>query len=244
MRSLSEVLKYTNIIEGGFYSFESMSKKVSIVDPSEVLSSEKYEELLWRARNEAREIVEKADQVSKRLMDNAAQKAKIERKNAQELGYAEGLKKGREEALAMTKTAISELQLLLQSIEKEKEAVLKKHEDDLQELALGIARKVIDSELQKDDKAFLSIYKNAVQELSGQEWVKVSVSEFDKEFATSNSELLKSMVRGAKSIKVIVLEGAPRGTCVVETPQSIADAGVETQIARIKEAFMTLSVPV
>ena len=75
---------------------------------------------------------------------------------------------------------------------------------------------------------------------NGQERLKVIVSEYEAEFMTSNADTLLKMTRGAKDIEIQVLENAPRGTCIVETPLSIVDASVETQFNRLKDSMVDI----
>jgi flagellar assembly protein FliH len=249
MRSLSKVFKDGDIIMGsGYYLIdEGAFRRDAGASPAQEGSgavSEKREEPLWRSRADAREIIEKAQQISRKILESTVEKAKTEEKNAEEAGYSNGFEAGRQEAANRIKTELEELVTLVDSLDRQKEAILARYQDDLKDLALGIARKIIDTELETGDRAFISMFQKAVQEMNGQEWVKVTVSDFEAAVATSNAEFLRALVRNAKKITIVPVEGAPRGTCVIETPQCIADAGVDTQLARLREAFSDMPVPI
>lgn len=242
MRSLSNLLKHSVIIVDGvrYCLFDTQENaERNDIKSAEIDDSidKKHEKLLWRARADAFKIVEEAERFYKIMVRNAEEKAKSNLNEAKEIGYAEGFQKGKEEADILMREKLSELSELISVIERQKEEILQKYEESLKDLALSVAKRVIETELQSGDEAFLSLYKNAVQEIGKQEWIKLTVSENEEKFATSNSELLRSMVKGAKSIKIITLEDASIGTCIVETPQGIIDSSAETQLELINEAF-------
>jgi len=208
------------------------------------INQKKNTEIIWQARAKAQKIIENANEFAKKIMENATQKAQKEFERSQKIGYENGYLAGKEEAKNEMKTALNDFLMLNSALEKERETILCKYEDELKELALDIAKKVIDTELEKDDSLFISLYNNAVKQHSEQKWLKVTVSEYEAEFATSNAELLLSMVKGAEDIKFSILANAPRGTCIVETPLSITDTSVQTQLHKLQESFINADLAV
>ncbi len=193
--------------------------------------------ILAQAGTEARSLIAVAQNVSREIRAFATGKAHAEVQKATESGYEAGYRCGMEEVAQQQKAALDELENLMKRLESQKSALLLENEEQIKELALGIAKKVIDEKLSANDKTFLNIFNKAVKNFSAQEWVKVTVSDHDVQFATSNSQLLMSMVKGARDIEIVILEGAPKGTCIVETAEGIADASVYTQINNLKKAF-------
>lgn len=238
---LSSVLKGKNIVIASLSveaktaagEGESISGSVSTGD----LMTAHYEKMIWRARLDANKIVSEAETFTKNMVERAAEKMELERAEVKKAGFLEGYQCGHSQAMEEVRTQLEELSLLMQQIEKEKEEILLKHEAGLKEFGLTVAEKIIDTELQAGDSAFLALYRQAVQDLQAKDWVKVTVSDAEAKFATTHRQMLQRMVRGAQTIKVDVLPGAPRGTCVVETSQSIVDAGVETQLSCLREVL-------
>lgn len=206
--------------------------------------SKKNTEVIWQARAKAQKIIENANDFAKKIIQNATQKAQKEFERAQKIGYENGYLMGKEKGQAELKEALNEFLMLNCALEKERENILCKYEDELKELALDIAKKVINTELEKDESLFISLYNDAVKQHSEQKWLKVTVSEYEAEFATSNAELLLSMVKGAEDIKFSILANAPRGTCIVETPLSITDTSVQTQLHKLRESFINADLAV
>lgn len=239
MRLLSSVLKCVDIIVENYgYSFERV-QKTARDEPLEILSNAvaEKEKIVNAAQADARKIIENANNLARIIVENASGKAKKEVDRARKTGHEEGFNKGREEADKIIFSKLQQFESLMGEIEKEKSSILDEFEDSLKDLALLAAKKIINTELETDDEAFITLFESAVSEFNEQEWIKVVVSDCEADFVTSNAKRLMSMVRGAKDIKISSIEGAPRGTCVVETSLSIVDTGVATQLDRLKIAF-------
>jgi len=252
MRLLSKVFKDNDVIVEDYSLLLDSIKK----DEKKYLhlrnmpcdeTAVKEDEILWQARLKAYKMIENAAECADKIIVSANQKVREETEQAQKKGYADGLAKGlakglaegKEEALAQVRTALNELGGMLKTLEEEKGALLHKNESELKELVLLIVKKIIDTELAENDGLFLSIYKNAIEQYNEHEWIKVTVSDYEAQFATSAADLLLSMAKGAKDIKIEIDQAAPRGACVIETPLSIVDAGVDTQLSKLKEILAT-----
>lgn|GEM_PF-3371790 len=207
-------------------------------------TQKKNTEALSQARAKAQKIIENANEFAKKIIQNATQKAQKEYEHAQKIGFENGFLEGKQKAENEMKAAMEELITLNAAMEEERKTIICKYEEELKELALDIAKKVINTELEKNDSLFISLYNNAVKQHSEQKWLKVTVSQFEAEFATSNAELLLSMVKGAQDIKFSILANAPRGTCIVETPLSITDTSVQTQLHKLEESFLNADLAV
>lgn len=190
---------------------------------------------LTEAKTQANKIIEDAQTLSKKIHENAMQKAKQELEKAHEEGYKEGIKQGKAFAQQQLKATINEFIDFVNLIENEKQDLLLKYEEDLKDLALSIAKKIIDIELNKNDEAFLNLFKNALMYLNKQDTLRLSVSELDKEFVTTNKDILLSLTKGAKNIEIAEIDGAPKGVCILETEQSLVDASVDSQLDKIKQ---------
>ena len=208
--------------------------------------SNNYEKskILWQARLQANKILEKANVNAKKLMQKTQHDAQNEFEVAKKNGFEQGYNEGIQEANNDLQSRINDLTEIINAMEEKKSTLLKEYENELTDLALSIASKVIDSELERDDEKFLTLYRNALTKHSEQKWVKISVSQYEAEFATRNSDLLLSMAKGAKDIKINILENAPRGTCIVETPISITDASAQTQLSKLEDSFVDVELSV
>lgn len=201
------------------------------------LTEEKKEEILSEARKEALKIITDAREYAENLKASASVKLQKEYEDARNKGYKEGIESGKSEGVQKINEALCELQDRISDFDIRMEDLIKKNEQKIKILAVDIARKIINTELDSNSNAFINLYKNAAEEFTNQEWVKLCVSGSELEFATAHADVLKSMVKGAKYIDIVKLDRAPKGTCIVETAQGIANASVDTQLMKVMDVF-------
>jgi flagellar assembly protein FliH len=251
MRLLSNIFKDCNVkIDDRYVLIEEIKKD----DISEVINSPDHEiktdikiknnKILWRTRAQAKKIIDEAQQLSKKYFEDAMQQSKLEFEQARISGYKEGFKEGKNLIQQKMQIAIDELTELIESVEKEKQNIFIKYQEELKNLSLSIAKKIIDTDLKSSDDAFLYLYKSALKYHNKQETLKLTVSDLDVEFVTSNKQILLSMASGAKSINIVAVENAPKGTLILETEQSIIDASAESQFEKIKQSLINAEVSV
>ena len=250
MNSLSNIVKFGNVVEDMVYSlhyssnddprrpkcstFDSMEKK----ENSYIIEVEKEaENTLKAAKYEALKIIPQARQQAMLIKTAVQEEAVKAFEEAKREGYDQGFYEGENEIHKEGKQILEEAGQFLEKLYNKRNDMIRQNMDVIKELSLSIAKKVIDSQLNQDDEVFISLFKKAAQECTFGEWVKISVSSCEYEFVTSNKETLLSMVKGAKYIDVVKLDHCPKGTCIVETPSGIIDASVGTQLARIRETF-------
>jgi len=202
------------------------------------LALEKKEEILHQARLKSQQLIQNAVAYADDILSDANKKTQEKYEWAQKAGYEEGLRQGKASAEEKIIKLYNDMQLLINTIEGKKAEIISDYEDGLKELVLEVAKKVIDINLDKDDSIFLNIFNNALKEYKKLDWIKVTVSEYESEFAVTQSDKLLEMAKGATDIEIKVLEGAPRGTCVVETMQNIVDVSIGTQLQKLKTTLV------
>lgn len=195
--------------------------------------------ILENARSEAKLIVSDAIRKAEDIRrDNDVLCASLS-EEAKKNGYLEGYELGQKEASLTLKNKIDDVVALLDNIDDSRNELLEKSENDIVLLAVSIAKKVLRNELKTDEQAILELVKKAVGGFKNTDWVKIAVSNTDAEASCiTDKEFLKKALDGIENIEVSVINDAPIGTCLVETPDGIADAGIETQIETIKNMLM------
>lgn len=181
-------------------------------------------------RRQARQIMRDAEKYSDDTRAQATRQADQMREQARREGYQKGYEQGRFQALTENEKTLDRLVQLMENLDRGKEALFREHEQKLVDLALEIARKVVMDRIEQDDEAFVRIFKKAVEGLSGQKIVRLSVSEHRMEFATTHADYLRSMVQDAEKLEVQVIEGAAPGTLIVDTEDVSIDASAEKQL--------------
>lgn len=248
MSLLSKLVKYGNVdMDQNSYQYHSMEvpddqrDEALLGEDAQLLRYRDSDEVSYndRIREDARQIIENAQIIANKIRTYAIKSAREEYLNARNKGYETGYAECLADAGRKNSEVLAELKEILHTVSAEKEALLTNYEIHIRDLSLAIAKKVIGEVVQQDDRIFLNLYKKAVEDFTGKQWIKVIVSDQDATFATENSKLLLSMVKGCKHIQIEPLKGAPKGTCVVESPAGTADSGVETQLAKIESALLS-----
>lgn len=187
-------------------------------------------------RRQAKEIMRDAERFSGETRAAALREADQLREQARREGFQKGCEQGRIQALAENAETLDALVQLMRDLDRGREALFKQHEQQLVDLALEIARKVVADRIEQDDEGFVRIFKKAVEGLSGQKIVRLSVSERQLEFATTHSDYLRAMVQDAEKLEVQVIEGAAPGTVIVDTEDESIDASVEKQLEVLEQS--------
>lgn len=245
MSSLSNVVKFADIVEGMAYSLHysatgSKQAVYNMVD-STVLKEDgeigEANRILNSAKYEALKIITEAREQASLIKAAAEEEIMSEMEKAKRTGFEQGFSAGKQQADKENMQMLKETGDFLNELHKKREHIVNENKDLIKKLSIDIARKIIDIDMDEDNSLFINLFKKAVNDCASGEWIKISVSSNEYDFVTSNSELLLSMVKGAKYIEAVKLDNYPKGTCIVETSSGIADASVKTQLTRIEDAF-------
>ena len=193
--------------------------------------------ILKQAREEAEKIVTEA---------RAAAKAEQEeiRMGARDEGYREGFAQGTAQAMevaqqdreAMAERMEKEVQAFLEKANIAREEVLHQSQDELLDLCIAVAEKVVRVSLKSSSEVIVRMIQTATERLKRQEWVHIYISGCDTKGAAQISPALTTAL-GALSqhVKIIPMGDEEDGTCIVETPEEIIDASVSTQMTNIRD---------
>ncbi len=182
--------------------------------------------LLSEAENEAARIIEEAD----------AKADRVERE-AEEKGYKEGEKKAQQEMEAHLREKTDALSGIISEIGEARETMINELEDDIISLVIDTVRKVINLQLEKDDKVFVDVVQNALGQMrrEGKIVIRVSQEEYGRLFGSGNAEFVLNNER----VRATVIDEPlfKRGDCVIESDGETVNAGISSQLKYIELAF-------
>ena len=212
------------------------------------------EERLLRERAAAQEeSLRKAQEVLARAREEAA---KI-RNDAYEAGYLKGMKQGCEEGRQKAyEEHKEELSSQCRALEKKigdyvlemehaKERVMEEYLDDLKNIALAIGEKIIQASLKSSGAVVKNMILAAVGKLKKTAWAKIYIAEDPEEgFAQiqGDAELLHELSKISDNVKIIAMDDAAPGTCLIELPDEVMDISVGTQLENIQEILNNAKV--
>jgi flagellar assembly protein FliH len=205
-----------------------------------------------RAADEAQRIREDADAEAAKLIAEANQKAAELEGSAQaafEKGRAEavdtGLKEGREAGYAEGKAEadrlIERLQTMLERARSRREEILAETEQQIVDLALIMARKVIKiiSETQKE--VVTANVTEALRKVKGKGDIIIRVNLADLKLATEHINSFIQKMEGAKGIQVAEDSSVDPGGCIIETDFGEIDARISSQLAELESRIRDIS---
>jgi len=153
-------------------------------------------------------------------------------KEAYEKGFAQGEKAGMELGEKRFDSVIKSFSEALEGVRRLKEELFQKSEQEMVELVLAIARRIVQKEVSIDKKIILSMIKSALNFVADQEEIKVRLNPSDLEFATQHKG---EVTEGMRNLTFEGDEEIPRGDAIIESNRGIIDCGVEKHLQKVEE---------
>ena len=216
-------------------------------EPAEPEKPKAPETPVHYAQLQAELILNKAREEAEELLAQARERALAEqeeiRAGARDEGYRDGYAQGTAKAMS---DAVRDREATAARLEKEVQAFLEKaslareemilqSRDELVELCLAIAEKVVRVSLKSSSEVIVRMIQTATERMRRQEWVHIYIAGCDARQLSKISPALTSTLSAlSQHIKVVPMEDDESGTCIVETPEEIVDASVSTQMSNIR----------
>ena len=204
----------------------------------EVSPKENAEKHLQTAREQADVIIREAELEAQRIIQQAHIDSEKKRNAVLEDARQKGYAKGYDEGKKQYEHLIKEAQLIKENSLHEYREILEGAEADIIEMVLDIAKKVVAKEVQTDRSIILDLVREAFGRCINREKVVLKVSSEDYDYVVENKKEILSSIEGVDDIDIKEDSSMKAGSCIVETPFGSFDAGVNTKISRIEEAFM------
>lgn len=193
--------------------------------------------------NQARE---EAEQLLAQAREQALQEQEEIRAGARDEGYREGYAQGIAKAMddsvrdreATAARLEKEVRAFLEKASLAREEMLLQSRDELLELCLSIAEKVVRVSLRSSSEVIVRMIQTATERMKRQEWVHIYISGCDaRQVAQISPALTTTLGALSQHIKVVPMGDDEGGTCIVETPEEIVDASVSTQMSNIRDVL-------
>ncbi len=222
-------------------NFDSI-KKVSLNEIEDVAEEEIHrdqdpQELTDKAREQAQMIVEEAKREADILISTAESEISALKKTVEEEAWQKGYEDGLNAAQSEYAALLQEAESIKIQAGQDYEKILESIENDTVEVILEIARKVICTEISINKEDILYLIKQAFEKCSNKEGIVLRVSQDDYSYVMDNIDVLRSMIQGSPEFEVKKDASLNEGDCLVETLFGTIDAGVQTKIKKIEEAF-------
>jgi flagellar biosynthesis/type III secretory pathway protein FliH len=147
----------------------------------------------------------------------------------------EGLREGRDEALAALAPALEALNQAVEAMQIEQIARAERLEAHAVDLGLFLAEKVLGGALAVDPALVVEAVRGALRGIVERERITVLVHPDDLELVRDAMDEIRASLGGIEHCEVQAERRVSRGGAVVRTPDGDVDARVETKLVRARE---------
>ncbi len=251
MRSLSNLIKSGRVIDIGTPVNVGVSYTINeanhIILEKPTASKVIKKEVTTSVENnvEPEEVAPQAtiskEEIMEQYIKEAEAQAKAQYDAQMQKAFNEGIEKAKLEAEGIIGQAKAEYENILNEIVKIKEDAINEYKNEMKssekeivDLAMDIAEKIINYEVDKSDNYILGIVEDAVNRVVNKKDVTVRLSTQDYYTIQANKKLLVSKIKGFGEIELIQDESLDMGSCIVDTPLGVIDGGLQVRMDNIQ----------
>lgn len=194
-----------------------------------------FEKEYRRKIQEAEDILNTARQEAEKIREEAFRQGEKD-------GYDAGYIRGEEQAFADHQEAYNkeltdlrqEIISLVQDMGNKKDKVLEKYMDDLKDISLAVAEKIIHTSLKSSSEIVKRMIIAGTEKLKKTSWLKIYIGKEEPGVSIQgDAELIRELSRLSDNVKIVLMEEEP-GTCIIELPNEIIDVSTGTQLENIR----------
>lgn len=183
-----------------------------------------------RLRADAEKFREEEMERTKHICEDIREEA---RRQAFDKGYAEG----KDEAATRAKMVLDGLEQILKEALNKKDDIIRKSEQQVVQVALAIAKKLIRCEVSINPDIILNSVKEAISKIVDKDTLNIYMNLKDLgNFTQKKDEILKSLPVGSK-VKIIEDNNIEPGGCVIATNMGNIDATISSQMLEIDKTI-------
>ena len=204
----------------------------------------KTDELLSQkrqAQDEAEQIIAEAQAAAKIIESDSRAAFETERREAERQGREAGRDTGFTEGKAEVERLVSRTQTVLQRAQDKRAEILEETEQEIINLVLLIARKVIKVISENQRNVIVSNVVQALRKVKGRGNIIIRVNLADLKLSTEHIKDFINLVEGAKSVQIVEDSSIDEGGCVIETDFGEIDARIASQLAELETKILEVS---
>lgn len=195
-----------------------------------------YEEARQRAAQEAAKLLENAYAKRDKIVNTAEEDVK----RIKERAHEEGIIKGMEQAVSMLSDTLAGMSRGLEQIKTAQEQNEEALENEVVNLSLNVAEKILHKRLQEDQTDMLKLAKDAVLMEKDKKNINLHVSMQMMEFVDALDRELEPVREKYQSVIKVKADELPEGSLRIETSDGIIDASVFVQLENLREQLEVL----
>jgi len=200
-------------------------------------SADTGENLQAWALAQAEETIRRASVTANEII----RQSQLDSEQIKKLAYQEGFQKGSREGLAKAEKDAVAIRLqasdVLIQVEKLRREKLEGLEQEIIDLALEIAERLLIVQLSLDQEVILSVASESLRQVADRLSVVLFVSPDELELVESKKDELKSLLPARAQLQVVADVAIEPGGCRIDTGQGGVDATMGTRRAALKKAL-------
>jgi flagellar biosynthesis/type III secretory pathway protein FliH len=151
--------------------------------------------------------------------------------------FAAGYEKGRREVASELEVIAESLVKSLETLGAFRAAIRQRYERELLELALGVARKVLHSELRERPDVWLGMIRDGVRQAVDRDAIRIRVPAALSAFLRERLPALRAQLEDVKELSIVEDASLADGGCVIETGFGEVDLSVDAQVAQVERCL-------
>lgn len=192
-------------------------------------------------QDEAEKIIAEAQEKARQIEADSRAVFETERREAEHQGRAAGRDSGFAEGRAEVERLIERTQTVLERAQNKRTEILEETEQEIINLVLLIARKIIKVISENQRNVIVSNVVQALRKVKGRGNIIIRVNLADLKLATEHIKDFINMVEGAKSVQIVEDSSIDEGGCVIETDFGEIDARIASQLAELETRILEVS---
>jgi flagellar assembly protein FliH len=203
--------------------------------------TEEAKVLKRQAEDEAERIITEAREKAKQIEDGARTAYENQKKEANDTGFQTGREEGYNSGKAEVERLIRRTQTVLERAQDKRGEILAETEQQIVDLVLLIARKVIKVISESQKTVIVSNVVQALRKIKSRGGIIIRVNMADAKLTTEHIKDFIRLVEGAASIQVQEDSRVDAGGCIIETDFGEIDARISSQLAELESKILEIS---
>ncbi|MDR2786360.1 MAG: flagellar assembly protein FliH [Treponema sp.] len=203
--------------------------------------SAEVEEKKRLAGENAAAILAEAEKRAAEIERGAREEFEDKRRETEEAGRAAGHEEGYAEGKAEVDRLIERVQVVLERSQDLRAEILADTEQQITDLALLVARKVIKTISESQKTVVLQNIAQALKKVKARGTILIRVNIADLKLTTEHSKTFIQMMEGARGVQIVEDSSVDPGGCIIETDFGEVDARISSQLAELEAKILELS---
>ena len=204
-------------------------------------TSTEAEAMIEKAKEEAQKIIEAAELKGKEIEEESIKKIEEERQQV----FAQAKEEGRGEGYADGKVEVDRLiertQTVLERAQDKRGDILSDTEQEIIDLVLLVARKIIKVISENQREVVISNVKEALKKVKDKGNIIIRVNLSDVKLTTDHTKEFIKLLEGVKTIQVMEDSSIDSGGCIIETDFGEIDARISSQLAELEAKILEIT---